>query len=147
MRNHQRLHGQGIAFHEKGDARVGVEHDFVSERIGARLVLAALDQKMLAEAPMPIIHRQTARDIAVEHLFAGDDFHLVGEGVESVALGVPCTELLDGEEVVHRPFAAVECARFSHGTVIPWRMRPAVPFETAWQAPDRPRYDPSWSPY
>jgi hypothetical protein len=119
VRNHQRLHGQGIAFHEKGDTRVGVEHDFVRERIGARLVLAALDQKMFAEAPMPVIHRETARDIAVEHLFAGDDFHLVGEGVESVTLGVPGTDLLDGQEVVHRPFAAAECARLSHGTVQP----------------------------
>ena len=105
VRNHQRLHGERVVFHQEGDTGIGIDDDFVGQGVGARPVLAALDQKMLAEAPMGVVDRQAARDIAVEHLFAGDDFQLVRKGIERVALRMARTYSFDRHQIVQGPLA------------------------------------------
>ena len=61
MRNHKRLHGRGIFFHEIGDARRGVDHDLVSKPFQPLAIERLVMREMLAERPMLVKQRHTGR--------------------------------------------------------------------------------------
>jgi hypothetical protein len=87
VRDHQRLHGHGVLFHEVGDAGAGVDDDLVGQPHLAALVALLGGKELLAVGPVVIAHRHADRGIGVHHLLGGDDLDLVGVGVEAVVGG------------------------------------------------------------
>src|SRR5690606_1587494 len=87
MGDDQRLHAHAVLFHEVGDARVGVDHDLVRQAhlpAGVGLFRA---QEVFAIGPVLVADRHADRGVGVHHLLGGDDFDLVGIGVQAVTLG------------------------------------------------------------
>ena len=81
--DHQRLHGQGVLFHQVGDAGVGVDHDFIGQpHLPALISLGGL-QELLAEGPVVIAHGHADGAVGVHHLLGGNHLHLIGVGVEA----------------------------------------------------------------
>src|SRR5690606_10591233 len=79
----QGLHGHGVVLHQIGDAGVGIDHGLVGQALLAAAVGLAVGDKLLAKAPVGVTDGQPGVGIGVEHLFRGDDFDLVGKGVEA----------------------------------------------------------------
>jgi hypothetical protein len=52
MRDHKRLHGRRILFHQVGNARRAVDHDLVGQAFQPLAIHRLLMRKMLAERPM-----------------------------------------------------------------------------------------------
>ena len=82
--DHQRLHGQGVLFHEIGDAGVGVDHHLVGQAHLAMTIVLLGGDEMLAEGPVAVVHRQAGEGIGIHHLLGADDLELIGIGVEAV---------------------------------------------------------------
>ena len=82
MGNHQRLHGQGVFFHQVRDARIGVDDDLVGQAHLAAAIATLGGDELLAKRPVPVIDRHPDRSVCVHHLLGGDDLELVGIGIE-----------------------------------------------------------------
>ncbi|EWS64292.1 hypothetical protein Y695_02465 [Hydrogenophaga sp. T4] len=83
VRDHQRLHGHGVLFHQVGDAGIGVDHDLVGQpHLTAPVVFLGRDE-LLAEGPVAVVDRHAHRGVGIDHLFGGDDLQLHRVGVQS----------------------------------------------------------------
>ena len=105
--NHQRLHGHRVFFHQIRNARIGVDHNLVSQAHLAALVAFFGGDKLLAKAPVVIVHRHADRRIGVHHLLGGDDFQLVGVDVQPIfAHGDVVNGPVVGFDQLESPFRA-----------------------------------------
>ena len=93
VRDDQRLHGHAVLFEQIGNARIGIDDNFVRKAGVAATVELLFARKQLAERPMVVHKRHAKRRIGIEHLFGGDDLDLVGVDVE---FEVDERNLLDG---------------------------------------------------
>ena len=82
VRDHQRLHGRGIFFHQIGNARRAVDHDLICEAHKPFAVERLVMREVLAERPMLVKQRHAGRGIGIQHLLRGDHLDLVRVGVE-----------------------------------------------------------------
>jgi hypothetical protein len=128
--HHQRLHRHGVFFHQVGDARIGIDHDLVRQpHVAAPVVLLAGDE-LLAERPVPVVHRHADRRIGIEHLLGGNQLELDRVGVEPETL----RGLLDGFEIgfdqlegpvgrIGQALVANDCglAHLASLRLMPWR--------------------------
>ena len=105
MGDHQSLHGHGVFLHQISDAGVGIDDYFIGQTHLAALVIPLGRNEFLAIAPMPVIDRHANRGIGIHHLFGGDDFQLVGEGIETKALGRLTDHVVILVEQVESPVA------------------------------------------
>src|SRR5690554_534071 len=81
MCDHQGLHGDGVLFHQIGDAGVGVDHDLIGQPHAATgIVLLGLD-KLFAERPVVVVQRHAHGGVGIHHLLGGNDLNLVGVGI------------------------------------------------------------------
>ena len=83
VRDHQRLHGRGIFFHQIGDAGRGIDHDLIGETHQPLAIEGFVVSETLAERPVLVEQRHTGRGIGIQHLLGGDDFDLVRIGIET----------------------------------------------------------------
>jgi len=102
--DHQRLHGQAVFLHQVGDTRVRVDHDLVRQAHLAALVAFLGGEEVLAEGPVVVRHRHAHRGVGIHHLFGGDDFELVGVGVQAELFGHPADFLVRQLDQVEGPF-------------------------------------------
>ena len=84
MGHYQRLHADGVFFHQVRDARVGVDHDLVGQAHLAACVGLLGTEKVFPVGPMVIAQGHAHRGIGIHHLFSGDDFYLIGIGVQGI---------------------------------------------------------------
>ncbi len=82
VRDHQRLHGRGIFFHQIGNARRAVDHDLIGEAHKPFAVERLVMREVLAERPVLVEQRHAGRGIGIQHLLRGDHLDLVRVGVE-----------------------------------------------------------------
>src|SRR5690606_22357306 len=100
----QGLHGDGVLFHQVGDAGVGIDHDLVGQTHLATAVGLFRAEKMLAVGPVVITQRHAHRGVGVHHLLGGDHLDLVGVGVERIAFGDPPDFAVVGTDQLEGPF-------------------------------------------
>ena len=120
MGDHQRLHGSGVFFHEVADAGVGVDDDFVGQSHVPTPVAPLGGQKLLAVAPVPVVHGHAHAGIGVHHLLGSDDLQLVGVGVQPEALGRGGNGAVVALDQLKRPVTGV--GQRLHGA-LPWGQR------------------------
>ncbi|MNN13826.1 hypothetical protein D3C81_1268710 [compost metagenome] len=106
MGHHQRLHADGVFFHQVGDAGVGVDHDLVRQPHLAAGVGLFGAEEVLAIGPVVITQRHTDRGVGVHHLFGGDHFDLVGVRIECVTCRNTTDFAVVGLDQLERPFGA-----------------------------------------
>ncbi|VVN40258.1 hypothetical protein PS676_05328 [Pseudomonas fluorescens] len=104
--HHQRLHADGVFFHQVGDAGVGVDHDFVGQPHLPTGVGFFGAKEMFAVRPMVITQRHADGSVGVHHLFGRDHFDLVGVGVERIASRNTTDFAVVGLDQLERPFGA-----------------------------------------
>ncbi|MNE80025.1 hypothetical protein D3C80_1765600 [compost metagenome] len=85
MGHHQCLHADGVFFHQVGNARVGVDHDFVGQSHLATAVGLFRAKEVFAIGPVVITQWHAHGRIGIHHLFGGNHFDLVGVGVQRIA--------------------------------------------------------------
>ncbi|MCY1406639.1 hypothetical protein D9M71_219110 [compost metagenome] len=85
--HHQGLHAHGVFFHQVGDARVGIDHDFVGQPHLPPAVRFFRAEEMFAVGPVVITQWHAYRSIGIHHLFSGNDLDLVRVGIQGIALG------------------------------------------------------------
>jgi hypothetical protein len=107
MGNHQGLHGRGVFFHQVADAGVGVDDDFIGQPHVAAAVALVGGNELLSIAPMPVVDGHAHTGIGVHHLFGGDDFQLVGIGVQAEALRRIANHVVVLLDDVKRPVTGV----------------------------------------
>ena len=102
--DNQRLHREGVLFHQVSDAGVGVDHDLVGQAHLTALIALGGTEELLAEGPVMVANRHAHGAVGVHHLFGADHLNLVGVGVQAElggALGNLVVVFLDQLE---RPF-------------------------------------------
>ncbi|MCY1548129.1 hypothetical protein D9M68_842190 [compost metagenome] len=121
MGDHQGLHGDGVLFHQVGDARVGVDHDLVGQAHLPTFVILFGAEKVFAIGPVVIAQRHADRSVGVHHLLGGDHFDLVGIGIQRIAFGEPANFAVIGADQLESPFRAGRdrlAFLFAHAAVI-----------------------------
>ena len=111
VRDDQRLHGRGVAFHDVGHAGIGIDDDLIGEAHETLAVNRIMRGEMFSERPMAIQQRHSGRRIGVEHLLCRDDLDLVRIDVEAEIIDRHCldsvVDALDRREI---PVRALEQA-------------------------------------
>ena len=87
VRHHQRLHSHGVLFHQIGDTGIGVDHNLIRQSLLPVLITLLGFDELFAERPVSVVDWHTDAGVGVHHLLGGDDFNLMGIGVESVEFG------------------------------------------------------------
>ncbi len=99
----ERLHADGVLFHQIGDARVGVDDDLVGQtHLSARIGFFRTEE-VFAVGPMVITQRHADRRVGVHHLLGGDHLNLVGVSVQRITFGDPADFPVVGLDQFERP--------------------------------------------
>ncbi|CFP62689.1 Uncharacterised protein [Bordetella pertussis] len=106
VRDHQRLHRHGVLLHQVGNTWAGIDDDLVRQALHALAVVLLVADELLAVRPVRIADGQPGRGIGVEHLLGGDDFDLVGIGVQAVLAGDLRDRLVVALDQLEGPFRA-----------------------------------------
>ncbi|MNC17904.1 hypothetical protein D3C75_657960 [compost metagenome] len=77
MSNHQRLHRDGVFFHQIGDTRIGVDDNFVGQTLLPVLIQPFRFNELFTKRPMRIVNRHPDTRIRIHHLFGGNHFNLM----------------------------------------------------------------------
>ena len=89
VRHHQRLHGNGVLLHQIGNTRVRVNNDFIRQPLLSVLIQSLRFNEFFTKRPVRIVNRHPDAGVSVHHLFRGDDFNLMGIGVQTIEFGHP----------------------------------------------------------
>ena len=89
VRHDQRLHGDGVFFHQVGDTGVGVDDYLIRQALLAVLIGLLGLNEFLAERPVRIVDGHADAGVGVHHLLGSNDFDLVRVGVKTIELGDP----------------------------------------------------------
>ena len=86
VRDDERLHRHRVLFHQIRDAGVRIDDDFIRQPHLAATVALFRGQEVLAERPVPVVHRHADGRVRVHHLFGADEFELDRIDVELILL-------------------------------------------------------------
>jgi hypothetical protein len=104
--HHQRLHADGVFFHQIGDAGIRVDHNLVGQPHLAATVGFFGAEEVFAIGPMVITQGHTDRGIGVHHLLGGDHFDLVWIRIQRVAGRETTDFAVVGLDQLECPFGA-----------------------------------------
>ncbi len=117
MRHHQCLHGNGVLFHQVGDAGVRVDDDFIGQPLLTMLIEPFGFDELLTKRPVGIVNGHPDAGVSVHHLFRRNHFDLMGIGIQTVEFRHPVNFRQVGIKQLECPVGSIAqtCGVLIHG--------------------------------